>query len=148
MATNARIHHGINRIRDVIDVVGRKRTGGGVMDIDFRAGFDHLCLKFVRQVLRKKGVCETVLERLECLYVRGTTRVSVNNILGSPIKNIMQSLHQGDLPSMIWFILAMESLLKSLKRLLKGIVVRTRENINLKNSISSQFIFCEFEFLP
>ena len=95
------------------------------MDVDFQQGFNHLCLKFVRQVLRKKGVCEEVLERIKCLYERGTTRVLVNNILGSPIKNIMQSLWQGDLLSMIWFILAMEPLLKSLKRLLKGIVVRT-----------------------
>ena len=62
------------------------------MDIDFQQGFDHLCLKFVRQVLRKKGICEEVLDRIKCLYERGTTRVSVNNILGSSIKNIMESL--------------------------------------------------------
>ena len=123
-ASNARIHHSINKICDVIDVVGRKKSGAGVLDLDFRAGFDFLCLKFVRSVLRKKGVCEAVLERLERLYIRGTTRVSVNNFLGSPIKNIMQSLCQGDL-SMLWFILAMDPLLKSLKHLLRGIVIWT-----------------------
>ena len=95
------------------------------MDVDFKQGFDHLCLKFVCQVLRKKGVCEEVLDIIKRLYERGTTRVSVNNILRNPIKNIMESLWQGDLLSIIWIILAMEPLLKSLKRLLKGIVVRT-----------------------
>ena len=96
-----------------------------MLDVDFHQGFDHLCLSFVRKVLKKKGVCEEVLQRIKCLYERGTTQVSVNNILGSSIKNIMESLRQGDLPSMIWFILMMDPLLKSLKRLLKGIVIRT-----------------------
>ena len=76
-------------------------------------------------MLKKKGICDSVLERLERLYIKGMTRVSVNNILGSLIKNIMQSLRHGDLLSMLWFILAMEPLLKSLKRRLKGVVIRT-----------------------
>ena len=65
------------------------------------------------------------MDRIKKLYEKGTTRVSVNNILGKSIKNIMESLRQGDLPSMIWFIIAMDPLLVSLKRLLKGIVTRS-----------------------
>ena len=92
--------------------------------MDFCQGFDHLCMSWVRRVL-KKGVDSRVLERIKRLHERGTTRVSVNNILGESIKNLMESLRQGDLPSMIWFVLAMYPLLVSLKILLKGIETRS-----------------------
>ena len=68
------------------------RGEGAVLDLDFQQGFDHLCLLWVRKVLKKKGVCEEVLERIKRLYEKGTTRVSVNNVLGKSIKNIMESL--------------------------------------------------------
>ena len=47
----------------------------------------------------------------------------MNDKVGDPIKNIYQSLRQGDITSMIFFVIAMEPLLKSLKRLLKGITI-------------------------
>ena len=105
-------------------VVGRSQTGAAVADIDFAQGFDHLCLKFCWKVLKKKGVSEGVISRLKRLYQHGTTRVSVNDIIGEPIKNLYQSLRQGDLTSMLFFVISMDPLLKSLKRLLKGIVIR------------------------
>ena len=37
----------------------------------------------------------------------------------------MESLRQGNLPSMLWFIVAMDPLLVSLKRQLKGIEIRS-----------------------
>ena len=49
-------------------------------------------MMWVRKVLKKKGVCEGVLDRIKRLYERGTTRVSVNNILGELIENILESL--------------------------------------------------------
>ena len=73
----------------------------------------------------EKGSGSEVLDRIKRLYERGTTRVSVNNILGGIIKNLMESLRQADLPSMFWFVVAMDPLLISLKRLLTGIETKS-----------------------
>merc|ERR1712059_173543 len=97
--------------------------GGAIVDLDFSAAFDFLCLKFCYSVMEKKGVSKKVLDRLKRLYKNGSTRVCVNNKVGDPILNLYQSLRQGDIVSMLLFVLAIDPLLKSLKRLLKGIVV-------------------------
>ena len=50
--SNSRIHHGINQIRDCISTVSREKGKGAVCDLDFQQGFDHLCMLWVRRVLK------------------------------------------------------------------------------------------------
>ena len=53
--TDRRIHHGINLARDAIHAVQRGRSGCGLLDLDFMAGFDWLDMSWVYLVLAKKG---------------------------------------------------------------------------------------------
>ena len=121
--TDSRLHHGINKVRDAITVLGKRGAGGAIADFDFTAAFDNLCLNFCFKVMKKKGISQIFVDRLKRLYKNGVTRVCVNDKVGDPIQNIYQSLRQGDITSMLLFVLSMEPLLKSLKRMLKGIVI-------------------------
>ena len=120
---DSRLHHGINKVRDAITVLGKRGMGGAIADFDFTAAFDNLCINFCFKVMKKKGISQIVLDRLKRIYKNGATRVCVNDRVGDPILNIYQSLRQGDITSMLMFVISMEPLLKSLKRMLKGIVI-------------------------
>ena len=98
-----RIHHGINKARDAIQQVNKTKVGCGILDLDFLAGFDWLDMAWVYLVLRKKGVAEEVIKRIENLYADSISVVMVNNIQGKAFQNLRGSLRQGDIPSMYWF---------------------------------------------
>ena len=111
-----RISHRINSARATILSVNRQKMSGAILDLGFCQGFNHLIMHWVFKVLRRKGVDVKVILRLRRIYENNYTRVSVNNILGSPIPNIRVSLCQGDIPSMFWFCVAIDPLLYSLNR--------------------------------
>ena len=119
--SDRRIHHGINLARDAINQAGKIKTGCGILDLDFMAGFDWLDMNWVYRVLSKKGVCQAVINRIKLLYADNNTVVVVNNLLGRNIPNIRGSLRQGDRPSMFWFAVGIDPLLVFLERRLKGI---------------------------
>ena len=121
--SDRRIQHGICRARDAIQAVGRSKSGCGLLDTDFKAGFDWLEMGWVFAVLRSKGCDEEVIQRLERLYSDCTTMCVVNNVIGKPIYNLRLSLRQGDVPSMYWFSIGLDPLLFRLDRLLSGIKV-------------------------
>ena len=61
--------------------------------------------------------------RLQNLYRENVAVVVVNNIPGKSIKNVRQSLKQGDLPSMHLFSYGIDPLLFYLEKRLKGILI-------------------------
>ena len=64
-----RIHHGINLARDAIQAAGKSsKIGCGIADTDYQAAFDFLVMTWVFLVLRKKGLAESVINRLQNLY--------------------------------------------------------------------------------
>ena len=90
---------------------------------DFEAAFDFLCLDWVAQVLRKKGLSEEALDRFRNIYSEGITIPVINNIPGNAIMNRRLSLRQGDRPSGVWFCYGIDPLLVYLERRLQGILI-------------------------
>ena len=95
-----RIHHGINLARDAIHQVGKTKSGCGLLDLDFLAGFDWLDMAWVYLVLEVMGVAVNVIERIRNLYADSISVVMVNNVQGRAFPNLRGSLRQGDIPSM------------------------------------------------
>ena len=121
--SDRRIHHGINPARDAIFHAGKSKSGCGLLDLDFLAGFDWLVMAWVYMVLARKGVCEEVINRIRRLYDDSTTIVVVNNLLGQSFKNKREALRQGDVPSMYWFAIGIDPLLVYLEKRLTGIPI-------------------------
>ena len=48
-----RIHHGINLARDAVQQVSKSKSGCGLLDLDFLAGFDWLVMAWVYLVMAK-----------------------------------------------------------------------------------------------
>ena len=120
-----RITFGITLARDAIYAASRRKQGGGIADNDFEAAFDFLCLEWVKQVLRKKGIAEAALDRFSNLYKDGITIPVINNVPGKPILNDRLSLRQGDRPSGVWFCYGIDPLLVYLERRLQGILIHS-----------------------
>ena len=87
------------------------------------AGFDWLDMSWVYLVLKKKGVCDQVINRLKRIYSNSTSVVVVNNILGKSFPNIRGSLRQEDVPSKFWFAVGIDPLLNYLDKRLIGIPI-------------------------
>ena len=51
-----RITFGISLARDAIYAASKRKEGCGLADNDFEAAFDFLCLEWVKQVLRRRGL--------------------------------------------------------------------------------------------
>ena len=121
---DCQIHHGINLTRDAIQAVSKlTRSGCGIADTDYQAAFDFLVMSWVFMVLRKKGVCEGVIQRLQNLYHDNLSIVVVNNIGGKCVKNLRLSLRQGDIPSMFFFAFGIDPLITYLDKRLSGILI-------------------------
>ena len=101
--SDRRIHHGINLARDAIHQAGKSKSGCGLLDLDFLAGFDWLEMDRVYLVMAAKGLCQAVIDRIRRIYADSSTIVVVNNMLGATFLNIRGSLRQGDVPSMYWY---------------------------------------------
>ena len=93
---------GICQARDPVYAAGQRQEGCGLVDNDFEAAFDFLCLDWVRKVLEKKGLTAEALQRFMNLYSDGITIPIINNIPGRRISNTRLSFRQGDHPSVIW----------------------------------------------
>ena len=118
-----RIHHGINLARDAVQQVSKSKSGCGLLDLDFLAGFDWLVMAWVYLVLAKKGLSENIINRIKNLYADSISVVMVNNVQGRAIPNHRGSLRQGDVPSMFWFAVGIDPLINYLEKRLKGIPI-------------------------
>ena len=121
--SDKRINHGINKARDCINAVSTSKIGCALIDLDFIAAFDFTVLNWVLQVLRAKGVCEEVTDRIFNIYKDCITIPVVNNIPGQPLENLRGSLRQGCPGSMGWFAIGIDPLLLLLERKLHGIQI-------------------------
>ena len=118
-----RIHHGINLARDCIQAVSISKKGCALLDLDFEAAFDYTVFSWVFKVLRKKGLSEEVIRRIQNLYTSRITIPVVNTVPGAPIANICETLAQGCPSSMNWFSFAIDPLLVYLDKTLLGIPI-------------------------
>lgn len=136
---NRRIHRGIGLARDAIYRAGENNTPCGIQDLDFMAGFDQLTMDWVYLVLKKIGLGQKIIDRLKRIYKVGLTVVVVNNILGRCFPNIYHLLRQGDKPSMIFFGIGIDPLLRYLERRLCGIDIWSipRHGPTIQSCISS-----------
>ena len=118
------IHHGINLARDAIQAATKLTSSGcGIADTDYQAAFDFLVMSWVFLVLKKKGVCDGVINRLKNLYHDNLSIIVVNNIEGKCVKNLRLSLRQGDIPSMFFFAFGIDPLISYLDKRLTGILI-------------------------
>ena len=117
------IHHGIAKARDAIQSVMISKLGCGIADTDFVAAFDWLVLGWVWKVLKKLGVCDSAVRRVQSLYEDSITIVVVNNKLGRVMQDKRGSLRQGGCASMEWFCFGIDPLIRYLERRLQGIVI-------------------------
>ena len=120
---NRNINHGIARARDAIHIASQKNLSCGIGDQDYIAAFDYLVLPWVWKVLRKKGVNETTIKRLENIYENGLTVPVINGTPRKAIKDIRKSLRQGGLGSIDWFSFGIDPLLIYLDLNLTGILI-------------------------
>ena len=82
-----------------------------------------MIMHLVVQVLRKKGLSELVINRMQNLYKENLSIIVVNNVLGRVLKNERLSIRQGDVPSMTWFAYGIYPLLYYLDKRLAGITI-------------------------
>ena len=119
-----RIHHAINLARDAIQAASKSpNVKCGIADTDYQAAFDFLVMSWVFQVLKKKGLSEAVIKRLNNLYQDNISIIVVNSIEGKGIKNNRLSLRQGDIPSMFFFAYGIDPLIAYLEKRLTGILI-------------------------
>ena len=113
-----------NLPRDAIQsTIKFPKVGCGIADTDYQAAFDFLVMSWVFQVLKKKGLAEAVIKRLNNLYQDNLSIIVVNNVEGKCIKNNRLSLRQGDIPSMFFFAYGIDPLITYLDNRLTGILI-------------------------
>ena len=76
-----RIHHGICKARDAINVANSRNQGVGILDNDYMAAFDYMVLTWVFRVLQAKGLNQQAINRLKNMYENHLTVVVINNII-------------------------------------------------------------------
>ena len=113
-----RIHHGICKARDAINVANNKNQGAGILDNDYMAAFDYMVLTWVF-----KGLDQQVISRLKNLYDNHLTVVVINNIQGRCFANKRWSIRQGDRPSSVLFCYGLDPHLDWLENRLRGIPI-------------------------
>ena len=62
-----RIHYGICKVRDAINVANNRNQGAGILDNDYMAAFDYMVLTWVFKVLEAKGLDQQVISRLKTI---------------------------------------------------------------------------------
>ena len=78
-----------------------------------------------KKILQKKGLSDSVIDRIRRLYSGGITIPVVNSILGTKIENTRHTLCQGDCPSSIWLCYGIDPFLVWLGRRLQGISIHS-----------------------
>ena len=120
-----RISHGVAIARDAIHMAGKYKTRCGILDTNLIAAFCNMVATWCYQVLEKKGLCIEVINRYRNLYNDNLLVIVVNNTPGKCIKNIRQSIRQGDKFSMELFSYGMDPILGYLERRLQGILIHS-----------------------
>ena len=120
-----RIHHGIALARDAIQAAGHSKLGCGILDTDLMAAFDWMVMPWVKLVLSKKGMCNEAVARATNLYSNNVSIVVVNNVMGTTIPNIRESIRQRDKASMEWFCYGIDPVITYLEKRLSGILIHS-----------------------
>ena len=110
-----RISHGVAMARDAIHAAGISQERCGMLDTDLIAAFDNMVLTWCLQVMSRKGLDDEVIARYRNLYDDNISIIVVNGIQGRKIKNVRQSVRQGNKFSMEIFAFGMDPILSYLK---------------------------------
>ena len=121
-----RISHGVAMARDAIHAAGISQERCGMLDTDLIAAFDNMVSTWCLQVMSRKGLDNEVIARYRNLYDDNISIIVVNGIQGRKIKNVRQSVRQGDKFSMEIFAFGMDPILSYLECQIKGILINTQ----------------------
>lgn len=116
-----RIQHCINNARDAVyKGNANNREGCGIQDNDFKAAFDLMMSVWPILVLLKKGCGQEFADWLAMFFTGVSSVVVVNNVVGAMI-DLLRSLRQGDVISMLLFAYGLDPTLEELRSSLRGI---------------------------
>ena len=82
--------------RDAIQAASTNNIECGILDTDLMAAFCNMVSTWCYMAMIRKGLSETVVNRYRNLYDDNFSIVVVNNLQGRCIKNVRQSIRQGD----------------------------------------------------
>ena len=97
--------------RDAIQAANTNNTECGILDTDLIAAFCKMVATWCYMVMSRKGLSETVINQYKNLYDDNLLIVVANNIQGRCIKNVRQSIRQGDKFAMELFAFGMDPIL-------------------------------------
>ena len=120
-----RISHGVAMARDAIQAAATNNTECGILDTDLIAAFCNMVAIWCYKVMSCKGLSDTVISRYRNLYDDNYSIVVVNNLQGRCVKNIRQSIRQGDKFAMELFAFGMDPILGYLEACLQGILINS-----------------------
>ena len=106
-----------------MEISDNRSPGRGIMDTDLKAAFCNMVTTWCYQVLAKKGIDKQVISRYKHLYEDNVSLVVGNNIVGKAVKNIRQSIRQGDKFAIELFSFMMDPFLEYSAKRLKGILI-------------------------
>ena len=111
--------------RDAIYSAGKSKTRCGILDTHLIAAFCNIVATWCYKVMKRKGLCNEVINRYKNLYDDNLSIVVVNNVQGKCVKNIRQSIRQGDKFAMELFSFGMDPILGYLERRLQGLLIHS-----------------------
>ena len=111
--------------RDAIQAASTNNTECGILDTDLMAAFCNMVSTWCYMVMIRKGLSETVINHYRNLYDDNFSIVVVNNLQCRCIKNVRQSIRQGNKFAMELFTYGMDTILGYLSARLKGILIHS-----------------------
>lgn len=116
----------IENLKDVRRIMTKaaesKRFKGLLLSLDLEKAFDKVDHNFLWKVLHKFGFPDKLIECIQRLYSKATSRVLYNGFLTQEIK-IRSSVRQGCPLSMLLFVLYVEPLIRMIDQSVLGVLV-------------------------
>ena len=118
----------VRTINDIMDYTNFYNLPGLMVTIDFEKAFDSLSWNFLIKTLEKFNFGKSFIQWVRILYTNISSCI-MNNGVATPLFSIGRGVRQGDPLSPYLFILALETLLASIKQNpdIKGIEVDDKE---------------------
>ena len=122
------IFDAVRTINDIMDYTNFYNLPGLMVTIDFEKAFDSLSWNFLIKTLEKFNFGKSFIQWVRILYTNISSCI-MNNGVATPLFSIGRGVRQGDPLSPYLFILALETLLASIKQNpdIKGIEVDDKE---------------------
>ena len=107
-------------MQQAIQYAEKQCIKAGILAVDFQKAFNSLEHSYLWQVLQQMGFGEVFIGMVKTFY-KGARSAVINGGVTTRYFNLERSARQGDPLSPILFILALEPLIRLLKKEIKGI---------------------------